>query len=77
MNCSLSPDLLRIIFVVVLYIKKVQDDSEEYCGFYHHSNVVEHKSLKEGVGLLIRTPSLRLLGARARLAPVQRYNDDK
>ena len=21
-----------------------RDDSEEYCGFYHHSNVVEHKN---------------------------------
>jgi len=31
-------------FLVVLYIKKVQDDSEEYCGFYHHSNVVKHKN---------------------------------
>lgn len=26
------------------FIKEKLDDSEEYCGFYHHSNVVEHKN---------------------------------
>ena len=38
-----------------------KDDSEKYCGFYHHSNVLKHKNEKEGVGFIIRTPSLRLL----------------
>ena len=31
-------------FLVVLDTMHPKDDSEEYCGFYHHSNVVEHKN---------------------------------
>ena len=38
------------MLVIVRFVKDnflsgfIQDDSEEYCGFYHHSNVVEHKN---------------------------------
>ena len=31
-------------FLVVLDAMHPEDDSGEYCGFYHHSNVVEHKN---------------------------------
>ena len=61
--CEL-PVIVRFVknhFLVVLGIKKIQDDSGECCGFYHHSNVLKHKNEKEGVGFIILTPSLRLL----------------
>ena len=31
-------------FLLVLDTRHQKDDSEEYCGFYHNSNVVEHKN---------------------------------
>ena len=55
--CEL-PVIVRFVknhFLVVLGIKKIQDDSGECCGFYHHSNVLKHKNEKEGVGFIIRT----------------------
>ena len=43
-NCSLSSVHQAKKFLVVLDAMHPEDDSVEYCGFYHHSNVVEHKN---------------------------------
>ena len=43
-NCSLLSAHKVEIFLVVFDTMHPKDDSEEYCGFYHHSNVVEHKN---------------------------------
>lgn len=48
-------------------------DYEESCGFYNNSNVIRKKDELKGVRNLFRTPFLSFLGARPRLAPVQRY----
>ena len=43
-NCLLSSVHQAKIFLVVLDTMHQKDDSGECCGFYHHSNVVEHKN---------------------------------
>lgn len=54
-------------------IKYTHHDYEESCGFYNSSNVIRKKDELKGVRNLFRTPFLSFLGARPRLAPVQRY----
>lgn len=54
-------------------IKSKHYDYEESCGFYNNSNVIRKKDELKGVRNSFRTPFLSFLGARPRLAPVQRY----
>ena len=54
-------------------IKYKHYDHEESCGFYNNSNVFRKKDELKGVRNSFRTPFLSFLGARPRLAPVQRY----
>ena len=64
-------------FLVVLDAMHPEDDSGEYCGFYHHSNMVEHKNEGERqkchgyiciYGISVFLP---------RFYASSRYNDDK
>ena len=54
-------------------IKFKHYDYGESCEFYNNSNVFRKKVELKGVRNSFRTPFLSFLGARPRLAPVQRY----